>query len=69
MTQVPATIRVGFVDATPLLSDPIALRAQAQRDGYLFFKQLVPKADVQRLRDVMLGTIQAHGWLDTRYDR
>lgn len=68
MTQSPATI-VGFRDATPLLGNPTALRAQAATDGYLFFKQLLPKTDVQRLRDVMLGTIEAHGWLDTRYVR
>jgi ectoine hydroxylase-related dioxygenase (phytanoyl-CoA dioxygenase family) len=55
---------VGFRDATPLLSDPIALRAQADADGYLFFKQLLPKSDVQALRDVMLGIIDQRGWLD-----
>ncbi|MFN5929112.1 MAG: phytanoyl-CoA dioxygenase, partial [Roseiflexaceae bacterium] len=63
MTQVPATIRVGFVDATPLLSDPIALRAQAQRDGYLFFKQLLPKSDVQTLRTELLQLLAKRGWL------
>jgi hypothetical protein len=68
MTQSPATI-VGFRDATPLLGNPTALRAQAETDGYLFFKQLLPKADVQRLRDAMLSIIAERGWLDTRSSR
>jgi hypothetical protein len=50
MTQSTPPMIVGFRDATPLLSDPVALRAQAARDGYLFFKQLIPKSDVQTLR-------------------
>ena len=68
MTHTPATI-VGFRDSTPLLADPIALRARAAADGYLFFKQLLPKTDVQALRDLMLTIVAERGWLDTRHPR
>ncbi len=68
MTHTPATI-VGFRDSTPLLADPIALRARAAVDGYLFFKQLLPKTDVQSLRDLMLTIVAKRGWLDTRHPR
>ena len=63
MTQATPNIQVGFRDATPMLNDPIALRAQAERDGYLFFKQLLPKSDVQTLRTELLSLLATRGWL------
>jgi hypothetical protein len=44
MTALPKTApgkglprkRSLFYDATPLLDDPVALRARAEQDGYLF---------------------------------
>jgi len=63
MTQATPNVQVGFRDATSLLNDPIALRAQAERDGYLFFKQLLPKSDVQTLRTELLTLLATRGWL------
>jgi ectoine hydroxylase-related dioxygenase (phytanoyl-CoA dioxygenase family) len=51
-----------FVDSTPLLDEPTALRQRAAQDGYLFFKQLLPSAEVLALRAEMLGVVERHGW-------
>lgn len=53
-----------FVDSTALLDDPQALRERAQSQGYLFFKQLLPAADLEQVRDDLLNVVNAHGWLD-----
>lgn len=52
-----------FVDSTPLLADPEALRARGEADGYLFFKGLLPAEDVRRVRADLLGIVARHGWL------
>jgi hypothetical protein len=57
------TVIVGFDDATPLLSDPEALRAQADRDGYLFFKGLLPTEVVLDLRKQLLEVLDGFDWL------
>jgi hypothetical protein len=51
-----------MVDSTPLLDDPHALRARAEVDGYLFFKQLLPKDDVSAVRRDLLSVVDKHGW-------
>ncbi len=51
-----------FVDSTPLLDDTASLRARATQDGYLFFKQRLPKAEVFALRAEMLGVVERYGW-------
>ena len=51
-----------FVDATPLLDDPAALRGRAAADGFLFFKQYLPAAEVLALRQEMLAVVEQHGW-------
>jgi hypothetical protein len=61
ITELP--VLVGFEDATPLLSDPIALRAQAERDGYLFFRKLLPADLVLDLRHLFLQVLDQFGWL------
>lgn len=61
ITELP--VLVGFEDATPLLSDPAALRDQADRDGYLFFKKLLPADVVLDLRRQLLGVLDEFGWL------
>ena len=51
-----------FTDSTDILHDPEALRARAAEDGYLFFKQLLPKNDILNLRRQMLEIIRKYGW-------
>jgi len=51
-----------FVDSTPLLGDPAALRNRAREDGFLYFKHFLPRADVLALREKMLGVVERHGW-------
>lgn len=57
-----------FFDATPLLDDPAALRGQAERDGYLFFKKFLPAEPLIELRRQMLEICADRGWLDPRAD-
>ncbi|MBD2844203.1 phytanoyl-CoA dioxygenase family protein [Paenibacillus sp. IB182496] len=52
-----------FEDATPLLKNPTQLRAQAERDGYLFFKGLLPKDRLLEVRRRMLELLQQAGYL------
>jgi hypothetical protein len=51
-----------LVDSTPLLNNREALLKRADEDGYLFFKQLVPKSEVLAVRRDLLGVIDASGW-------
>jgi len=50
-----------FDDATPLLRDVDALRARARRDGYLFFRQLLPPGPIAELRREILDIFGRHG--------
>jgi len=59
----PSSIRKSlFVDSTPLLADPAALRARAETDGYLFFKQRVPAAEILALRAELIAVVDKYGW-------
>lgn len=59
----PSAIRKTlFVDSTSLLDDPIALRARAAEDGYLFFKQRLPAAELLSLRAELLAVVDKYGW-------
>lgn len=51
-----------FAVSNDLLDDPEALRARAEEDGYLFFKQLLPRDEVMALRRQFLEIIRDHGW-------
>lgn len=55
----------GYPDATPLLADAPALRAQAARDGFLFFRGLLPRPEILELRRELLAVVERYGWLDT----
>lgn len=57
-----------FVDSTGLLADPAALRQRAAEDGYLFFRQFLPRDEVLALRAEMLGVVERHGWLQSGQD-
>jgi hypothetical protein len=54
---------VDFVDSTPILDDPAALRARADELGYLFFRGLLPADEVLDLRRRMLQVLAERGWL------
>ena len=59
----PTPIRKSlFVDSTPLLGDPLALRERAAEDGYLFFKQRLPADAVLSLRAELLAILDKYGW-------
>lgn len=52
-----------FTDSTPFLGDSEALAAAAAQDGYLFFKQLLPKEPVLELRRQILAVAEKYGWV------
>jgi hypothetical protein len=59
----PRSIRkIEFVDSTPLLRDPVALRARAAEEGHLFFKARVPADEILALRAEMLAIVDKYGW-------
>lgn len=60
--------RTLYVDSTSLLGDPLALRARAEEDGYLFFKQLLPVDPLRELRRQMLEICAHRGWLAAGHD-
>ncbi|UVI30085.1 phytanoyl-CoA dioxygenase family protein [Paenibacillus spongiae] len=51
-------------DATPLLDDPEALRAQASADGYLYFRGFLEREEVMNVRKEILEIISRDGLLD-----
>lgn len=53
----------GFTDSTPLLQSPEKLRARADEDGFLFFKNFLPKDPLLELRRQILEIINKHGLL------
>ncbi|MFA7343581.1 MAG: phytanoyl-CoA dioxygenase family protein [Terrimicrobiaceae bacterium] len=59
----PDKIVTGFADSTSLLGSPERLRARADEEGFLFFKQLLPKELLLELRRQVLGIVARHGWL------
>ncbi len=52
-----------YADSMPLLNDPQALRQRGREDGCLFFKGLLPVADLLAVRRHILQACQKHGWL------
>ena len=61
--KVPTKVITGFLNSTPLLSSPKALRARAERDGYLFFKGLLPREPLLEVRRQILEIVARNGWL------
>jgi hypothetical protein len=51
-------------DSTPLIENPTQLRRQADRDGFVFFRGLVPDHLVLTLRRKILDYASLVGWLD-----
>jgi ectoine hydroxylase-related dioxygenase (phytanoyl-CoA dioxygenase family) len=52
-----------FTPANELLDRPDDLRAQLDREGYLFFRGLLPRDEVLRVRRAVLECCRAAGWL------
>jgi len=57
ITEVP------FEDSTPLLGDAAALQARMDRDGFFFFRGLLPREAVLDVRRQILLVCQKYGWL------
>lgn len=57
-----------FEDSTELLDSAELLRERAKRDGYLFFRRLVPRGDVSQLREAFVDILERHGWLNEGAD-
>ena len=57
------TSRTPFLDCTALLGDRERLQAAARERGYLFFRGLLPVAEVLAVRRAVLGVTAAHGAL------
>jgi hypothetical protein len=55
-------------DSTPLLSKPQQLLEKADREGYLFFKNVMPKDKILSLRRQILEILDRRKLLDKRYD-
>ena len=63
VASAPRSIRkIEFVDSTPLLGDPAALRARASEDGHLFFKARLPADEILALRAEMIAIVDKYGW-------
>ena len=61
--NISPTIDSSFVDSTNLLSSPEKLRARAEQDGFLFFKNFLPKEPLLELRRQILQIIDRQGWI------
>ena len=51
-----------FTVSNEFLGQPDKLREQARQDGYLFFKKLIDKDSIQKLRHDFLEICHRHGW-------
>lgn len=52
-----------FLESTSLLQQPIKLQKRAQEQGYLFFRNLLPREDVLQLRKDVLEICRKHNFL------
>jgi hypothetical protein len=55
-------------NATPLLENPEALRKKAAEDGFLFFKNILPKGKVKALRKKVLQLLDSEGMINKDYE-
>ncbi|GAB2991793.1 phytanoyl-CoA dioxygenase family protein [Saccharothrix stipae] len=53
-----------YTDSTPLLDDAPRLADRLAEDGYLLLRGVLPAAEVERVRDLVLATAAAAGWLN-----
>jgi hypothetical protein len=59
---------VDFEDASPLLGDPEALRALCRRDGFLFFRNLLPRDDCLEVERDFVDLLHQFDWIDQQQD-
>ncbi|MDE2744261.1 MAG: hypothetical protein OXI58_21910, partial [Gemmatimonadota bacterium] len=52
-----------FIDSTPIIDDPPALRGRMQRDGHLFVSGLLPAEELEALRLRFLTIARDAGWV------
>src|SRR5450755_3277053 len=52
-----------LADASALRDDPAALRRRLAEDGYLFFRGLLPAAEVGAAADCVLAALRQGGWV------
>lgn len=57
-----------FIVSNDLLDDPSALRARANRDGYLFLKDFVDQAAILETRADIAQILLEFGWIDEGTD-
>jgi hypothetical protein len=55
-----------LADSTSLLNDQDGLRRQLADDGYLFFRGLLPAAEVRTVGAAILDRLRSGGWADDR---
>ena len=55
-----------LADSMVLRADPAALGRRLAADGYLFFRGLLPAADVRAAADAVLDALRGSGWIDER---
>jgi hypothetical protein len=69
MAMVQMKAVSGFTDSTPLLKTPAVLRKRAREEGYLYFRGLIPREDVLRMRSLVLAHCHREGWTDPAFPR
>lgn len=52
-----------FHDSTAVIQDGAALRANLDRDGYIFLRGVLPRDEIMALRSHMIGMAGKAGWL------
>jgi ectoine hydroxylase-related dioxygenase (phytanoyl-CoA dioxygenase family) len=57
-----------MVDSTPLLGDRTALLERAESEGYLFFRNFLPRDEVLALREHMLRVVDRFSWREAGQD-
>jgi len=57
-----------FLESNDILADDDALRSRADRDGYLFLRNLVDGEPILKARRAIASTLQEAGWIDAGSD-
>ncbi len=57
-----------FVESSDIRGDRDALRSRADRDGYLFFRNLVDREAILEARRDIATVLQEEGWIDASTD-
>jgi hypothetical protein len=58
------TVSAGFIDSTRIKENPEALKRRAEEEGYLYFRQLLPKDVLLKLRLQILSICKSYGWIE-----